>query len=86
MAEKKDNSGTMSINDRREKPTHPHWRGQCVIGGKEYWISGWDTDGRNGPFISMSFTPKEDRPAVAPRREPPPTSKGNNNFDDDIPF
>lgn len=59
------NSGILSVNDRRTKPTHPNFKGQCTIktpDGElvEYWISGWEKSGRKGPFVSLSFEAKED--------------------------
>lgn len=77
MSERRDNSGTLGKNDRREKDTHPTHRGKCVIEGKEYWISAWVKEGPSGKFFSLSFKPKETQePAVAAQPA----------FDDDIPF
>ena len=58
------NSGILSVNDRRTKPTHPNFKGQCTIktpDGElvEYWVSGWEKSGKRGPFVSLSFEPKE---------------------------
>jgi len=33
--EKKDNSGALFTNDKREKETHPHYQGKATIGGVE---------------------------------------------------
>lgn len=57
--EQRDNSGTLSRNDHKQKPNHPDHRGQCVIEGREYWISAWVKEGPNGRFFSLSFTPKD---------------------------
>lgn len=56
----KTNSGALHINDRRTKPTHANFKGNCTIktpDGEliEYWISGWEKSGKNGPFVSLSF-------------------------------
>lgn len=59
MASDRDNSGTLSRNDRKQKPSHPDHRGSCVIDGKEYWISAWVKEGPNGRFFSLAFQPKD---------------------------
>ncbi len=64
------NSGILSVNDRRTKPTHPNFKGQCTIkmpSGElvEYWVSGWEKSGKKGPFVSLSFQPKEEKQEAA---------------------
>jgi hypothetical protein len=59
MAEKKDNSGILFKNDRKEQPKHPDSKGSCTIGGNEYWISGWTKEGEKGKYVSLSFEPKQ---------------------------
>ena len=59
--EKKDNSGTLGVNKRKEKDTHPDQSGTCVIDGVEYWISGWiKQNGSTGEeFLSLAFKRKD---------------------------
>ena len=76
--EPKDMSGSLFRNDKREKDTHPHAKGDCVIDGKAYWISAWTKDGKNGKFQSLAFKPKEAKPEAARSVAP--------DFADDIPF
>ena len=65
----RDMSGSISKNDRKEKDSHPDLKGKCVIGGKEYWISGWKKTNDSGPWVSLAFEPKEAKPdKPAPRR------------------
>jgi hypothetical protein len=64
----RDNSGSISKNTRKEKETHPDLKGKCVIGGKEYWISGWKKTNDSGPWVSLAFEPKEAKPETAPAR------------------
>lgn len=82
------NSGTLGKNDRRrEGKNDPNSNGKaditCPHCKKEsaWWLNGWTKSGENGPWISLSFKPKDEQPAEqAPvQQEPPP-------FDDDIPF
>jgi len=59
---KYDNSGSLSKNDRKEKPTHPDVKGKATINGVEYWLDGWKKDGEKGTWYSLSFKPKEETP------------------------
>jgi hypothetical protein len=54
---KYDNSGTISKNLQKKTEKHPDQQGKCTIDGKEYWISGWIKDGRDGKFLSLAFRP-----------------------------
>lgn len=57
--EPKDNSGTLFRNDKREKDSQPHARGEAMIGGVLYEVAAWTKEGRNGRFQSLSFKEKE---------------------------
>jgi hypothetical protein len=82
VSEQRDNSGTLGKNQRREKDSHPTHTGRCVIDGKEFWISAWVKDGREGSkFFSLAFKPKESNDRQTPASAPAVTG-----FDDDIPF
>ncbi|WP_376742467.1 hypothetical protein [Ensifer canadensis] len=59
--EKRDLTGTLFKNDKREKDSHPHATGSCVIDGVEYWVSAWTKDGQKGKFQSLAFKRKEER-------------------------
>jgi hypothetical protein len=93
--EKKDMSGTLFKNDKREKDTHPNATGTAIINGVEYWVSAWTKDGAKGKFQSLAFKPKEERAqeirktADVNRRDPSRDrdSYGNEHDDpDDLPF
>lgn len=90
--EKKDMTGTLFKNDKREKDSHPNATGTAIIGGVEYWVSAWTKDGAKGKFQSLSFKPKEGRrdeiKRDAERREPDRNSYGDfhNDLTDEIPF
>lgn len=76
----RDNSGSMSRNDRKEKETHPDYKGKATINGVEYWISGWKKENDNGPWLSLAFEPKEKKvEKSAPRRS-------SSRFDDEPAF
>lgn len=95
MAQTKDDSGLLGLNDRKEKESQPDHKGSCMINGVEYWVSGWNKENGYGPFISLSFTRKDAAPNFkngtvpvqqrAPASRPAP-SRQFDNFDDDIPF
>jgi hypothetical protein len=59
--EHRENSGTLFKNDRREKETQPHARGEALIGGVLYEVSAWTKEGPKGRFQSLAFKPKEQR-------------------------
>jgi len=48
--EKKDNSGVLFTNNKREKETHPHYNGKATINGTEYYVSSWVKEGKNKDF------------------------------------
>ena len=39
MEEKRDNSGVLFKNDKKEEPKHPDYKGNITVGGKDYWLS-----------------------------------------------
>lgn len=54
------NSGALFINDRKEKSSHPDFKGSAEIDGVEYWVSAWKKESQGGKkFISLAFQPKE---------------------------
>lgn len=85
--ELKDNSGSIWVNDRKERETHPDRTGTVKVGGREYYISGWLKETSQGKkYLSLSFKPK-----LASDRGSPPTGGRNDprpqeEFQDDVPF
>jgi uncharacterized protein (DUF736 family) len=58
--EQKELNGALFRNDKKEKPSHPDYRGDCKIDGVDYRISGWIKESKNGgKFMSLSFTLKD---------------------------
>jgi hypothetical protein len=86
--EQRDNSGSVFVNDRKDKDTHPDRTGTAMIDGKNYWVSGWIKKDRNGKsFMSLAFKPKEEQ-KPAPKRADPISSGRlpHDDMDDSIPF
>lgn len=66
--EPKDNSGAIFAAREKKNPNWPDREGSAMIGGVEYWVSGWlKTDKAGKPFLSLAFKPKEQRNQPAPR-------------------
>lgn len=71
--EKRDMSGALFVNDRKEADNHPDRTGYVIIGGVEYRLSGWLKNSQRGQFLSLAVKPME-----AP--QPPPRSQARDNY------
>jgi len=78
-ANHKDNSGVLFKNDKREKETAPHYKGNITVDGQEYWLSAWIKEGKSGKFMGLAVNPKDAQP-------PASNPKKIVYSDDDIPF
>ena len=77
-----DNSGALFKNDRREKKTHPHYKGDIRINGQDYWLAAWLKESKTGTkFMSLSVTPKDESRATTPAQDNALPEQ-----DQDIPF
>lgn len=57
------NRGQIWKNDRKEKDTHPDYKGSINIKGVEYWLSGWakKKDAHpKAPLVSFSAQEKDE--------------------------
>lgn len=74
MADRPEDAGTGALfkNDRKEKPTHPDYRGDCTIHGKKFWMSAWIKEGQKGKYMSVAFRPTEEA-----NHKPPAAAKAS---------
>lgn len=97
--EQRDNSGSVFVNDRKEKDTHPDHTGTAMIDGVMYYVSGWIKQGQKGQFLSLAFKRKDEalkgqvstgrhtyQPGSKVKRDDPISTGRNADMDDDIPF
>jgi hypothetical protein len=91
--EHKDGSGAMFKADKGDNPARPDYRGDFMLDGVVYEISGWIKPKVNNPaerFMSLSIKPKQERQA-APKAAPKPQQRQERqaereDLDSDIPF
>lgn len=60
--EKRDNSGVLFKNDKKESPKHPDYKGNITVDGTDYWLSAWIKEGKSGKFMGLALSPKDDQP------------------------
>ena len=81
-----DNSGILSKNDRKERPSQPDFVGSLRISGKDYWLSAWKKENERGRFLSLAVKPKDVPPTVADKPKPKANETAAAPFDDTIGF
>lgn len=81
----KDNTGVLFKNDKKLNDNHPDYKGSITVDGIEYWISSWIKNGKNGKFMGLAVTPKEQQGQQA--KKPSSSGSGFDDMDsDDVPF
>ncbi len=76
------NKGILGRNDRKTQDNHPDFSGSINVEGRDYWLSGWVKERKDGSgrFFSLSVKPKDGASA------PAAPSQNNVDLDSDIPF
>ena len=87
MAYDNSNTGILSRNERKEQPNHPDFKGSINVEGKEYWLSGWVKEKKDGSgkFFSLSVKAKDAQQAKPMQAKPAPAN-GFEDMPDDLPF
>ena len=85
MSSKRDMSGALFKNARKEKDTHADYRGDVTIEGREFWLDAWLNKDKNGQtYMGLKLKPKEAQADMPAHRDVRPSAKPA--LDDDIPW
>lgn len=61
--ERKDNSGALFKNKKKQEEKQPDYTGQAIIAGREYWLSAWIKRSKETKetYMSVAVEPKQQR-------------------------
>ena len=79
----KNNQGAFFVNDKRDKDTQPHYKGNATVEGQDFYISIWANNSKEGKkYWSIKFEPKAkaEQAAEKPKAAPVDDDSG------DLPF
>jgi hypothetical protein len=75
--DKRDNSGVLFANDKKDNDRAPNYKGNIMVEGTEYWLSAWVKEGKNGKFLGLAVSPKDAQP---PASKPLPKNLEESDF------
>lgn len=82
--ETKTNTGAIFKNDKKQKETHPDYKGKINVEGKEFEVALWLKESAKGmKYFSVSISEPyvPEQIPVQPERRP-----SGDSIDDDLPF
>ena len=84
--EKRDNSGVLFKNDKKENDRAPEYKGNIMVDGQEYWLSAWIKEGKTGKFMGLAVSPRDAQPPAGkvPYGQGGTTKEGRDM--EDVPF
>ena len=84
--EKRDNSGVLFKNDKKDTEKHPDYKGNIMVDGQEYWLSAWIKEGKTGKFMGLAVSPRDAQPPAGkvPYGQGGTTKEGRDM--EDVPF
>lgn len=80
------NRGTLGRNKRKEKDSHPDFRGSINVEGVDFWLSGWVKESNGRKFFSLSVKRKEEAPGPAKKAREQAELERISQGDEEIPF
>ena len=67
----RDNTLNLKRNKWKKADNHPDYKGDALVGGKQWDVGGWMNKDKNGDkYISMKFSVPRDKSAAAPAYKP----------------
>lgn len=85
----KDMSGSLFKNGKKEKETHPDYKGEVMINGEKLSISAWLKEGKSGvKYMSLSFQApwvKQEEKVESKNRDAAKAA-AETEFESDVPF
>jgi uncharacterized protein (DUF736 family) len=81
--ETKNNSGAIFKNDKKQKETHPDYKGKINVEGKDFEVALWLKESAKGmKYFSVAIS----EPYVPEQQVQPERAPSGDSVDDDLPF